>query len=159
MVKTIDFGRNDLTFVEAAKLKIGLVVSRFNFPLCDKMRLICLEALMKHGISPDQITVVMVPGALEIPFALQSLAFSDRFDGLIALGVVIRGETYHFEVVSLHSAEGLLSVGLDQQIPIANGILTVENEEQAEFRLEEKAMSCASVVLEMIAVLGQIGRL
>jgi 6,7-dimethyl-8-ribityllumazine synthase len=133
-----------------SKLRVGVVVSRFNELFCQQMEACVLDELSLLGVLNEHITVVSVPGALEIPAVLQALALKDEFDALIALGVVIRGETYHFEVVSLHSAEGVMSVGLDQHIPVANGILTVETEDQAQVRVEVKSRECARVAVEMV---------
>ena len=133
-----------------AKLRIGVVVSRFNSSFCQQMEESALDELVQLGVLNEHITVVSVPGALEIPAVLQVLALKDEFDALIALGVVVRGETYHFEVVSLHSAEGVMSVGLDHHVPIANGILTVETDEQALARTEIKARECARAAVEMV---------
>jgi 6,7-dimethyl-8-ribityllumazine synthase len=133
-----------------SKLRIGVVVSRFNELFCQQMEASVLDELSLLGVLNEHITVVSVPGALEIPAALQALALKDEFDALIALGVVIRGQTYHFEVVSLHSAEGVMSVGLDHHIPIANGVLTVETEDQAQVRVEVKSRECARAAVEMV---------
>jgi 6,7-dimethyl-8-ribityllumazine synthase len=128
---------------------IGVVISRFNESFCNKMENAVLDELKQIGVLEKNITLVRVPGALEIPVVIQELADVGRFDALIALGIVIRGETYHFEVVSLKSAEGLMSVSLDHHIPVANGILTVENDDQALVRVEIKARECARVAIEM----------
>ncbi len=131
-------------------LKIGIVVARFYEDDCHGLRDRCLDELIRLGVSPSDIVLLSVPGALEIPLALQNLAMMEEegFDALIALGAVIRGETYHFELVSNESGSGVTRVGLDFDIPIANGILTTENDEQALARLD-KARECAQCAVEM----------
>jgi 6,7-dimethyl-8-ribityllumazine synthase len=126
-------------------LRIGIVQARFNEPVRDA----CIQELEKLGISSEDTLLVTVPGALEAPLALQKLAESGQFDALIALGAVIRGETYHFELVSNESAAGITRVGLDFNVPIANGILTTETDEQAEVRAAEKGRDCARTAVEM----------
>jgi 6,7-dimethyl-8-ribityllumazine synthase len=125
------------------------VVGRFNQDVGDGLLSACTAELGKLGVANGDIEVVTVPGALEIPLALQKLAGSGRFDALVALGAVIRGETYHFEVVSNQSADGVMTVQLDTGVPIANGILTTDNDEQAEARMHEKGTDCARVAVEM----------
>ena len=105
--------------------------------------------LFRSGVSGERVTVASVPGALEIPLALQKLAATGKFHALIALGAVIRGETYHFEVVSNESAAGISTVALDSGVPIANGILTTENDEQAMVRVVQKGRDCAEAAVEM----------
>ena len=109
----------------------------------------CTAELARLGVRSADITVATVPGALEIPLAVQKLAWSEKFDALIALGAVIRGETYHFEVVSNESASGIMAVQLDTGVPVANGILTTENDAQAAARVTEKGADCARVAVEM----------
>ncbi|MGH8750820.1 MAG: 6,7-dimethyl-8-ribityllumazine synthase, partial [Burkholderiales bacterium] len=113
----------------------------------------CQTALLKQGVSVDDITLVSVPGALELPLALQKMANTGKFDALIALGAVIRGETYHFEIVANQSANGVASVQLDSGIPVANGILTTENEKQAQARVKQKGADSAEVAIEMANLL------
>src|SRR5687767_2884990 len=120
-------------------LKIGIVVSRFNRDVSAALLAACVESLKKRGVSDQDLAVVSVAGALEAPLALQKLVQSGKFDALIALGAVIRGETYHFEVVANESVAGLMNVQLDTGVPIANGILTTDNEEQARARAKDKA--------------------
>lgn len=131
-------------------LRIGVVLGQFNADIVESMRQSCYETLLQHGVVPENITVVTVPGALEIPLALQTLARSGRVDGLVALGAVLRGDTYHFEVVANESAAGITRVQLDTAMPMANGILTVDTEDQAWVRVQDKGRDCACVVLEMI---------
>ena len=109
----------------------------------------CIQELIRLGVSSDDILLTTVPGALEIPLALQKLGESGEFDALIALGAVVRGETYHFELVSNESGAGITRVGLDLGIPIANGILTVDTDEQASARVVQKGKDCALAAVEM----------
>jgi 6,7-dimethyl-8-ribityllumazine synthase len=130
-------------------LRIGIVVSRFNEAVGEGLLEACTAKLLELGVNPDDIRVVSVPGALEAPLVLQKLATSDHYDALIALGAVIRGETYHFEIVSNESASGISAVALDNGVPIANGILTTENDEQALERAPQKGADCALAAIEM----------
>jgi 6,7-dimethyl-8-ribityllumazine synthase len=145
--------RSDLN---AAGLRIGIVVGRFNQDIGDGLLSACVAELGKLGVPNGDIHVVTVPGALEIPLALQKLANTGRFDGLVALGAVIRGETYHFEIVADQSADGVMTVQLDTGLPIANGILTTDDDDQAEARMHKKGMDCARVVVEMVNLLHEI---
>ncbi len=131
-----------------ARLRVAIVASRFNESFCDRLLEGASGELVKLGVAASDIETVRVPGALEIPMALQWLAQSRRFDALLALGVVIRGETYHFELVANESGRGVMEVQLETGIPIANGIITTENEAQAEARIG-KAAECARVAVEM----------
>lgn len=128
-------------------LRVGIVRSRFN----ERIGVAMLEACRKRlaELRVTALTVVSVPGALEAPLALQRLAGTEKYDALIALGAVIRGETHHFEVVANESASGLMQVQLDSGIPIANGILTTDTEEQASSRAAQKGKDCAEVAVEM----------
>ena len=110
---------------DGANLRIGIVVGRFNQDIGDGLLASCTAALMKFGVSAKDVSVTTVPGALEIPLVLQAMARSGKFDALIALGAVIRGETYHFEIVSNESCAGITRVQLDTGVPIANGIFDV----------------------------------
>lgn len=130
-------------------LYIGIVVGRFNSEVGEGLLAACTEELVRLGVADEEIEIATVPGALEIPLALQRFAATGRFDALIALGAVIRGETYHFEVVSNESASGVMQVQLDTGVPIANGILTVDTDEQAAARMSEKGSDCARVAVEM----------
>ncbi len=140
-------------------LRIGVVQARFNEPVCTALRDACLEILTRLGVSEDDIFVCTVPGALEIPLALQKLAQTGEFDALVALGAVIRGETYHFEVVSNESAAGVARVSLDFSIPIANAILTTEDDDQALARATEKGADAARVAVEMANLTASISSL
>jgi 6,7-dimethyl-8-ribityllumazine synthase len=130
-------------------LRIGIVVGRFNREVGEGLLAACSAALTKQGVRASDIRVVTVPGALEVPLALQKMANTGHFDALVALGAVIRGETYHFEVVSNESASGITTVALDTGVPVANGILTTNDEEQALQRVAQKGEDCALVAIEM----------
>ena len=132
-----------------ADLRIGIVQSRFNEPVCRALRDACLRELLTLGVQPEDVLLVTVPGALEIPFALRKMAQSAQFDALIALGAVIRGETYHFELVSNESASGISDVAQRFEIPVANGVLTTETDAQAEARTDEKGRDAARAAVEM----------
>lgn len=143
----------------AAHKRIGIVVSRFNAPIGEALLAGAIAALRAAGVAEDAIIVVSVPGALEAPLALQALAQTNRFDALVALGAVIRGETYHFEIVSNESASGITSVQLDLGIPIGNGILTTDTEEQARVRASEKGRDAVLAALEMANLLAHVREL
>lgn len=130
-------------------LRVGVVQARFNEEHCVALTTACIEELIRLGVSQSDIKLVTVPGALEIPFALQKMAETGEFDGLVALGAVIRGETYHFELVSNESASGISRVSMESGLPIANGVLTCETDEQAKVRVQVKGTECAQAVVEM----------
>jgi 6,7-dimethyl-8-ribityllumazine synthase len=130
-------------------LRIGIVQARFNEEVCEGLYQACINELLAQGVLNDDILYITVPGALEVPLALQMLAQTEEFDALIALGAVIRGETYHFELVSNESGAGITKVGLDFNMPIANAILTTENDEQAIERMTIKGAEAARVAIEM----------
>ena len=130
-------------------LRIGIVQARFNEEHCVALSTACITELLALGVAQADIKLVTVPGALEIPFALQKLAETGEFDGLVALGAVIRGETYHFELVSNESAAGITRISIDSGLPIANGVLTCETDEQATVRVNAKGADCAKAVVEM----------
>jgi len=130
-------------------LCIGIVQSRFNESVGNGLADACIEELERLGVVGEDVLLVTVPGALEIPLALQKLAQSDQFDALIALGAVIRGETYHFELVSNESCAGIARVGLKFGIPIVNAVLTTDTDEQALARMDEKGRDAARVAVEM----------
>ena len=142
--------------LNGAGLRIGIVMSRFNEELGRGLLSSCTAALAGHGVCEADILVVTVPGALEAPLALQKLAQSGRYHALIALGAVIRGETYHFEIVANESAAGITSVQLDVGIPVANGILTADTDEQALARVADKGADCARAAIEMANLLRTI---
>jgi 6,7-dimethyl-8-ribityllumazine synthase len=130
-------------------LRIAIVQARFNEPLTARLAQACRAELAALGVDAADIAHVTVPGALEVPLALATLAGSERFDALVAIGCIIRGETYHFELVANESGAGVTRVGLDHRIAIANAILTVENEAQAEARADDKGRDAARVAVEM----------
>lgn len=137
-------------------LSIGIVQARFNAALTDAMAQSCLAELDALGVADDRIDHVKVPGALEIPIVLKVLADSGDYDALIALGCVIRGETYHFDLVANESAAGVTRVSLDHQVPIANAILTCETEAQAQERAADKGRDAARVAVEMANLLDDL---
>ena len=139
--------------LDGAKLSIGIVQARFNEGITDTLAAACLRELDALGVKEKNITHVKVPGALEVPCALQALAETENFDALIALGCIIRGETYHFELVANESGAAVTRLALDYQLPIANAILTVENLAQAEARQTEKGRDAARVAVEMANLL------
>ena len=141
-----------------AGLRVGVVVARFNRKIGDGLLASCSVALKRLGVSGSDVSTVSVPGALEAPLALQKMANTGKFDALIALGAVIRGETYHFEIVANESASGIMTVQLDTGIPVANGILTTENEAQAIARMSEKGADCAAAAVEMANLLRDLDR-
>ncbi|NMG31915.1 6,7-dimethyl-8-ribityllumazine synthase [Aromatoleum evansii] len=134
-------------------LRIGIVMSRFNQDVCEGLLSACTAELQRLGVAPDLIRIATVPGALEIPLTLQAMARSGRYDALIALGAVIRGETYHFELVSNEMGAGITRIGLDTGLPIANGVLTTEDDDQALARMQEKGSDCARTAVEMARLL------
>ena len=139
--------------LDGKKLRVGLVQARFNADITDAMTEACLAELMELGVKAKNVTLVQVPGALELPVALQGLADRAEYDALIAIGCVIRGETYHFELVANESGAGVSRVALDFARPVANAILTVENAKQAKARHTEKAVDAARVAVEMALLL------
>ena len=134
---------------QGAGLRIGIVQARFNEDIGHGLLAACLSELNNLGVADEDILHVTVPGALEVPLALQKMAETEQFDALIALGAVIRGETYHFELVSNESGTGITRIGLDFGIPIANAILTTETDQQAEVRIQEKGADAARAAVEM----------
>lgn len=139
--------------LEGAGLRVGIVMSRFNIEVSEGLLSACVASLIHHGVNSADMILVTVPGALEAPVALKKLATSGKYDALVALGAVIRGETYHFEVVSNESARGITSVQVETGIPIANGILTTEDDDQALSRMNEKGREAGSVAIEMANLL------
>lgn len=146
------------TDIDATGLRVALVVSRFNESFCERLLSGARDELLRLGVRDADIDCVHVPGALEIPPALQWLAQSGRFDALVALGVVIRGETYHFEIVSNESSRGVMDVQLETGVPVANGILTTEDEAQTEARIG-KGAEAARVAVEMARLRADIAGL
>ena len=143
-------------------LRVAIVWSRFNEEIVRQLVAACDKELVELGVATTDIDVVSVPGALEIPIALQTLAlerrgFARRYDALVALGAVVRGETYHFDVVANESARGILDVQLETGVPVANGVLTTENEQQAIERAPVKGKEAARVAVEMANLLDTLG--
>jgi len=139
-----------------AGLRIGIVRSRFNEDIGLAMLEACAARLAELGV--QDVEAVSVPGALEAPLALQKLAAIEKYDALIALGAVIRGDTYHFEIVADQSAAGLMQVQLDSGIPVANGILTTDSDAQARKRATQKGRDCAEVAVEMASLAKAIAK-
>ena len=146
-----DANKGQATELDGQYLHIGIVQARFNEDVTNALAQACIAELEALGV--EQIDHVFVPGALEVPLALQAMAERAEYDALIALGCIIRGETYHFELVANESGAGVTRVGLDYHLPIANAILTVENMEQAIARQHEKGRDAARVAVEMATVL------
>lgn len=140
----------------AEHMRVGIVVSRFNDSIGESLLKAALKSLADSGVQETSITVASVPGALEAPLALQRMAQTGEYDALIALGAVVRGETYHFEIVSNESAAGIASVQLEFGIPIGNGILTTDTDEQARERASAKGGEAALAAVEMANLMGAI---
>ncbi|HLU77508.1 MAG TPA: 6,7-dimethyl-8-ribityllumazine synthase [Burkholderiales bacterium] len=143
--------------LEGAGIRVAIVRARFNENVGEAATAACTARLRELGVAEQDITLLSVPGALEAPLALRALAQSGRYHALIALGAVIRGETYHFEIVSNESAAGITRVQLDTGVPVANGILTCETDEQADVRAAVKGRDCAEVAIEMANLLRAVG--
>ena len=142
--------------LDGKKLAIGIVQARFNESVTNALAAACKSELLLLGVDEKNILHIKVPGALELPVALQALAENDKYDALIALGCIIRGETYHFELVANESGSAVTRLGLDYQLPIANAILTTENMAQAIARQDEKGRDAARVAIEMANLLHEI---
>jgi 6,7-dimethyl-8-ribityllumazine synthase len=140
-----------------ASRRVAIVQSRFNPRIGEGLLTGALRALAAAGVADADVTVVSVPGALETPLALQRLAQRGGYDALVALGAVIRGDTYHFEIVANESAAGVSSVQLEYGIPIGNGILTCDTDAQAEARMDAKGFDAAMAALELANLLAAIG--
>ena len=135
--------------LNGADMQVGIVMSRFNSDIGEVLLSACKEELLKLGVSDHAITVATVPGALEVPLILQHMALSEKFDALIALGAIVRGETYHFEIVANESARGISEVQLNTGVPVANAVLTTEDDDQALARMHIKGTEAAQVAVEM----------
>mgnify|MGYP001574398761 CR=1 FL=1 len=131
------------------QLKIAIVKSSYYPNLCRSLEKACREHLIISGVNKNNIETFAVPGSWEIPLIVKKIAQAKKFDGIVALGVIIKGETYHFELVSNESGAGITRVGLDAGLPVANAILTTEDDEQAEVRMQEKGADAARVAVEM----------
>lgn len=143
--------------LDGHKLSIGIVQARFNESVTNALAAACRSELLARGVLEKNITHVKVPGALEVPCALQAMAESNKYDALIALGCIIRGETYHFELVANESGAAVTRLALDYQLPITNAILTTENLAQAEVRQHDKGQDAARVAVEMANLLNALG--
>ena len=135
--------------LDGSRLRVGIVQARFNEGVTNALHAACLAELTALGVRDENITQVTVPGALEVASALQMLARRGDVDALVALGCIIRGETYHFELVANESGAGVTRVALDSGLPVANAILTTENMTQAIVRQIEKGKDAARVAVEM----------
>jgi 6,7-dimethyl-8-ribityllumazine synthase len=142
--------------LDGKRLVIGIVQARFNESVTNALASACLNELAALGVDSKHIMLIKVPGALEIASALQALAESNKYDALIALGCIIRGETYHFELVANESGAAVTRVSLEYQLPIANAILTTENIAQAQARQTEKGLDAARVAVEMANLLNEL---
>lgn len=154
-MQAADQGQAPAEFLDGDGLRIGIVQARFNAPVTNALAEGCIAELQRLGVSARNIRHVTVPGALEVPVALQAMASTDDYDALIALGCIIRGETYHFELVANESGAGVSRVSLDHEIPVANAILTVENEAQALARVN-KGAEAAQAAVEMTHLLDDL---
>lgn len=134
-------------------LRIGIAMARFNQDVCEGLLSAAVAALTKAGVAASDMVIVTVPGALELPLVLKKMAESGKYDALVALGAVIRGDTYHFEVVSNEMASGITRVNLDTGVPIANGVLTTDTDHQAAARMSEKGRDVALCAIEMVHLL------
>jgi 6,7-dimethyl-8-ribityllumazine synthase len=142
--------------LDGRDLRIGIVQARFNRGLTDRIVEVCRNELAALGVASDRVVLVQVPGALEIGVALAALAASEDFDALVAIGCVIRGETYHFELVANESGAAVTRVALDYDLPVANAVLTCENEAQASERAADKGRDAARVAVEMANLLDDL---
>jgi 6,7-dimethyl-8-ribityllumazine synthase len=149
-----DANKGQSAALDGQHLHIGIVQARFNEDITNALAQACMDELRALGV--ENIDHVFVPGALEVPLALQAMAERAEYDALVALGCIIRGETYHFELVANESGAGVTRVGLDYHIPIANAILTTENLEQAVARQHEKGRDAARVAVEMACLLDDL---
>jgi 6,7-dimethyl-8-ribityllumazine synthase len=151
-----DKGNAQSDMLDGRKLYIGIVQARFNETITNALAQACHKELAALGVNPKHIDHVRVPGALEVPVALQALAEKNQYDALIALGCIIRGETYHFELVSNESGQGVSRVALDYKLPIANAIITTEDLAQAVARQTDKGRDAARVAVEMANLLNEL---
>ncbi|WP_284334531.1 6,7-dimethyl-8-ribityllumazine synthase [Comamonas sp. NoAH] len=148
--------KGSATNLNGQGLRIGIVQARWNEGITNALAEACHQELLATGVHTDAIDHVMVPGALEVPVALQAMAERGGYDALIALGCIIRGETYHFELVANESGAGVTRLSLDYKLPIANAIITTENLEQAIARQTEKGLDAARVAVEMATLLKKL---
>lgn len=139
-----------------AGLRVGIVMSRFNIDVGEGLLAACVAELKRLGVKHEHLLVATVPGALELPLVLQQVAQTGRYDALVALGCVVRGETYHFEIVSNESARGITDVQLQTGVPVANGVLTTEDDDQALARMRQKGADAAQAAVEMANLLRRL---
>ncbi len=151
-----DKGKATNTLLDGRKLYIGIVQARFNDSITNALAQACTKELLALGVVQKHIEHVFVPGALEVPVALQALAEKNKYDALIALGCIIRGETYHFELVANESGAGVSRVSLDYKLPIANAIITTQDMPQAIARQTDKGIDAARVAVEMANLLNEL---
>ncbi|MEO6363812.1 MAG: 6,7-dimethyl-8-ribityllumazine synthase [Caldimonas sp.] len=142
--------------LDGRELRIGIVQARFNAALTDRIAAACRGELLSLGVAAADITHLQVPGALEIGVALNALADADEHDALVAIGCVVRGETYHFELVANESGAAVTRVALDHGVAIANAVLTCDNVAQAEARADDKGKDAARVAVEMAILLDEL---
>lgn len=142
--------------LDGSALRIGIVMSRFNLDICEGLLAACSAALVKRGVKTGNMRLATVPGALEIPLALRKMALSGQFDALVALGAVVRGNTYHFEIVANEMAAGISRIQLDTGVPIANGVLTTDTDHQATARMSVKGAEVGECAIEMANLLKQL---
>jgi 6,7-dimethyl-8-ribityllumazine synthase len=148
--------RGDAARLDGRELRVGVVQARFNLQLTDRIARACTDELIALGVAVSDVTHVRVPGALEIGLALNALADADEHDALVAVGCVLRGETYHFELVANESGAAVTRVAIDHGIAIANAILTCDTQAQAEERAEDKGRDAARVAVEMANLLDEL---
>lgn len=139
--------------IDGTNLRIGIAMSRFNIEICEGLLSAAVAALVTAGVSEKDVVIATAPGALELPLILKKMGDSGKFDALVALGAVIRGDTYHFEIVSNEMASGINRAMLDTGVPIANGVLTTNTDHQASSRMTEKGCEAALCAIEMARLL------
>jgi len=149
-------GRNVVGKLDGKGLRIGLVVSRFNDFICERLQQGAIDCLLRHGVAEDDLTVARVPGAMEIPVTAQRMARSGRYDAIICVGCVIRGETAHYDQVCAEVTRGVGSAALDSGLPVTFGVLTVDNLQQALERAgakgSNKGWDAALAAIEMVSL-------
>lgn len=139
-----------------SNLKIGICISKFNYEFVNQLETSIVNELLKKGVNERNIFLFYVPGALELPLLLSRCCKANKFDALIAVGAVIRGETYHFEIVSDQSALGVMNVQLQNDIPIMNAILTTNNDAETKVRVSTKGIEVVNGLFETLDTLNQI---
>jgi 6,7-dimethyl-8-ribityllumazine synthase len=151
-----DAERGEAERLDGRGLRIAVVQARFNVEITDRIARACVAELARLGVGEDDVTHVRVPGALEIGVALNAIADGDEHDALVAVGCVLRGETYHFELVANESGAAVTRVAIDHGIAVANAILTCDTPAQADARAEEKGRDAARVAVEMANLLDEL---